>query len=60
MNNKRKRVHQIAVQEDIQLYQIGDPEIQKFVIEGGVAFGGGFQTIVKIENDLVEGKLIFQ
>ncbi|VTR65980.1 hypothetical protein DESC_40011 [Desulfosarcina cetonica] len=51
-----KGIHPFAVDQKIQLYQVGLAVIDQFVIEGTVPLGDGFEFVVKIVDHLRQGQ----
>src|SRR5258706_558660 len=60
MHNNRKRVHNLAIDTNVQFNQRPSPEVQKFVVERRVSAAYRLQTIVKIKNNLRERQLVMQ
>src|SRR5437899_2883148 len=57
VNDDRKRVHRLAVQEHVQLHEVGRPVFEELVIERRVAAGDGLQLVVEVEDDLPQREL---
>src|SRR5271168_3094362 len=60
MHDNRKRVHHLAIDPNIQFNQRAGPEVQKLVVERGVAAAHRFEPIVKVEDNLGQRQLIVQ
>src|SRR5947209_1510549 len=57
VNDDGKRVHRLAVQEHVQLHEVGRPVFEELVIERRVAAGDGLQLVVEVEDDLPQRAL---
>jgi len=60
VHDDRQGVHLIPVDEDIQLHHVGSPVFLKFVIQGGVAPGHGFELIEKVHHHFRHGHVVLQ
>ena len=58
MHDDGERIDRISADEDVHLDHGRDPGACEYVIERGITAGDGFEAIVEIEDDLIEGKLI--
>ncbi len=55
MDDARKSVHGFGVDEDFQFHEVGGAVACAFVIHGAVAAGEGFDFVVEVHEDFVEG-----
>ena len=60
MKHEGKCVDRLISYEDIQLYQIAFPISREIVIKRSVAARNGFQPILEIEDNLIQGQFISQ
>ena len=60
MDDKRQRIDDLAVQQYIQLYQLGFHVVAQLIVEGRIATGTGFQHIEEIVNDLIQRQYIVE
>src|SRR3546814_7825466 len=58
MDNHGQRVHGLCIHEDVHLDQITLTHTDLVIIEAGITPADGFQPIVKIEHDFIEGQFI--
>src|SRR3546814_4542159 len=58
MDNHGQRVHGLCIHEDVHLDQITLTHTDLVIVEAGIAPADGFQPIVKIEHDFIEGQFI--
>src|SRR5271157_5360900 len=54
MHHERERVYPLAVDQDVDLSEVGLPIIYNLVIEGAVPLRDALETIVEIKNHLGE------
>ena len=54
MDDDGEGIDEVAIQKDVELHGIGLLVAGELVVEGGVAFGGGFQLIEEVEDDFRE------
>ncbi len=54
MHNSRKRVHRLAVQENIHLHQIGIAVAAQLVIKRSITTGSRFQPVKIVEDNLAQ------
>ena len=57
MDDEGERVHGVAVQEDVELDELGGPEVGEVVVEGGVSLRERLQPIVEVDDDLGQGEV---
>src|SRR4030095_14960527 len=48
----------VAVDEQVELHQVGRPEVEILVVHRSVAPGERLELVVEVEDDLREGELI--
>ena len=58
MHDDRERVDRLLVHEDIELDQRRFPVAGHMIVERPIAPGDRFETVVEIEDDLVERQLV--
>lgn len=58
MNNKGKRVHNVAADHNIQFYQFGNLITCQLIIKRGVSFSAGFERIEKVIDNFVQRQVI--
>ncbi len=58
MDDDGQRVHRLAVQEDVELHEVGCLVSDQVVVERGVPARGGLETVVEIQDDLVQRDLV--
>src|SRR6266567_1625717 len=52
VDDDRECVHGIAVEQHVELDELGRAVLEELVVERGVAAGDGLQLVVEVENDL--------
>src|SRR5690348_3097878 len=52
VDDDAERVHRIAVEQDVELHEVGGPEVGELVVERGVAPGDRLQLVVEVDHDL--------
>src|SRR6266545_1612128 len=57
VDDDAERVHRVAVEQHVELYQLGRPVGEELVVERRVAARDRLQLVVEVENDLGERKL---
>src|ERR1035441_7743405 len=55
-----ERVHGFTGNQDVELHHWRFPIVGQMVIEGSVATRNGFEAVVKVEDDLVQGQFVVQ
>ena len=54
MGYEGKRIHLVAVEQQIHLHQVGGAVFVQLIVQGGIAPGLGLQGVEKVVDDLVE------
>src|SRR5437667_11373987 len=57
VDDDRERIHRFAVQEHVQLDEIGGTVLQELVVQRCVPAGDGLQLVVEVEDDLAQREL---
>src|SRR5438132_3168642 len=60
VNHHRKRVDALAVDQDVELHDVGSAKLLEFVIERGIAPRHGLQPVEKVHDDLGQRQLVDQ
>src|SRR5690606_16176387 len=60
VDDRRERVHGIAVEEDVELDEVARALADDLVVERGIASADGLQAVVEVEDDLAEGELVLE
>src|SRR5215213_1072729 len=58
MQNQRQRINRLACHEHVELHEITFPITREVVVQRRITTRHGFQSIVKIQHDLVQRQLI--
>ena len=54
MRQRGEGVNGFAVEQDVELHQLGGPEADGVVVERGIALGDGFELVVEVDDDLAQ------
>ena len=54
VRERREGIHGIAVEEDIELHELGGAEVTEVVVKGGIALGHALELVVEVDHDLTE------
>ena len=60
MNDRAERVDAVAVEQDVDLDEVGALLAALLVVQRRVAARAGLELIKKVEDDLGEGQLVVQ
>ena len=58
VDDEGQGVHLLAVEQQIDLDQVGSAVVQELVVQGGVAFGPGLQGVKEVIDNFVQGHVI--
>src|SRR2546430_9458270 len=54
MDDDRERVHRVAVEQHVELDEVGRAVLEELVVERRIATGDRLQLVVEVEDDLGE------
>lgn len=58
MRNERQRIHRLAIQQNIQLHQIGLAIAEQLIVQRRVTLRARLELVIKVQDDFVERHLI--
>jgi hypothetical protein len=60
VHDERKRVHHVAVKQNIQLHKLGGAVVVHLVVKACVALCAGFQRVEEVVDDLAQGQVVVE
>lgn len=60
VDDEGEGVYGVAVEEDVDFDEVAGGVVGEFVVEAGVAFGGGLEFVEEVEEDFAEGEVVVE